>query len=556
MIDNLDLCTLAFADGYKLSHAKQYPEGTTRIFSNLTARKSRVEGQNQVVFFGLYYFINVYLRAFINDLLDEAKWERYELLVKRYVGVSPDKAQWDALREYVEEKGHLPLIIRAVDEGTLVPIQVPMLTIHNTEPEFFWLTNYFETLLSAVLWKPITSATTAFRYRMIMESYARATCEDNAHVPFQCHDFSFRGLSSVEDACVSGSAHLTAFSGTDTLPAIDFVEQLYSDPATGFSVPATEHSVMCAGGQADELETFRRLITKVHPTGIVSIVSDTWDFWKVMTEYLPMLKEEIEARDGKVVIRPDSGDPFRIICGYYVARTPEEANSYIDRGIDVNDIAAKDGDRYYKILPANSEHGYPYHSSVELSLPEVKGAMELLTDVFGSSINRLGYKVINPKVGLIYGDSITVELAGRILERMKDKRFASSNIVFGVGSYTYQYVTRDTYGMAMKATYAERYETIGEDLQEDPTLDKPVIGVNIFKKPITDPGKNSATGLLMVYRTNEGELTLKQQCSWEEVNSLDNQLRLVYSPQHRTMTDFATVRTRIDDQIIRLLDGK
>jgi nicotinamide phosphoribosyltransferase len=355
------------------------------------------------------------------------------------------------------------LEIKALPEGSLVPMQVPFLTIVNTKPEFFWLTNMLETLMSAVLWKPCTSATTAHQYLRTFKQYAHDTVaeHDMSFVPWQGHDFSFRGMSGVEDAILSGAGHLLSFSGTDTIPAIDFLETYYGANSDleliGGTVPATEHSVMCMGTQDAEIETFEYLIEDVYPNGIVSIVSDTWDFWQVITEFLPKLRHKILARNGKVVIRPDSGDPIKIIVG-----DPE--------------------------APVGS--------------PAYKGAIECLWETFGGVTTAQGYRLLDPHIGLIYGDSITPARQLAILEGLKQKGFASYNVVLGIGSYTYEYVTRDTFGFAMKATYGE---VNGE-------------GRAIFKDPKTDDGsKKSARGLMSVRKNPDtGRFELKDQCTWEE----------------------------------------
>lgn len=212
-----------------------------------------------------------------------------------------------------------------------------------------------------------------------------------------------------------------------------------------------------------EFEQYKRLITEVYPSGIVSIVSDTYDYWRVLTDYLPRLKNEIESRDGKLVIRPDSGNPLHIICG---------------------DPNAPEG------------------------TPERKGSLELLWEIFGGTTNSKGYRVLNPKVGLIYGDSITPALCRDILYGMEAKGFASSNVVFGIGSFTYNYTTRDTYGMAVKATYCE-------------VNGKPV---EIFKDPVTDKGKmkKSAKGLIKVIYNDDGNIAmLDQQQSLEDSGLLE-----------------------------------
>jgi nicotinamide phosphoribosyltransferase len=456
------LSPIHFTDGYKVDHRSQYPEGTELVYSNLTPRKSRMPAVQSVVFFGMQYAIKKYLiEDFDRNFFQQPKAQvtaRYKRRIEAYLGVGA--IAYEHI-EALHDLGYMPLEIRALPEGVRVPVKVPMFTVHNTVPEFFWLTNYLETLLSVCLWMPCTSATLAAEYRKMLDGYARQTGSDPDFVQWQGHDFSFRGMGSVESAMMSGAAHLLSFSGTDTIPAIDFLEQYYGADVekelVGGSVPATEHSVMCMGTQDGEIETFRRLIEDVYPRGIVSIVSDTWDFWQVTAEFIPQLKSTILARDGKVVIRPDSGDPVHIICG---------------------DPAARPGS------------------------PEHKGAVECLWDTFGGSLTDKGFKLLDPHIGVIYGDSITLERCRAICEGLIAKGFASGNIVFGIGAYTYQHVTRDTFGFAVKATYGE---VRGQ-------------GRAIFKDPKTDDGaKRSARGLLRVDRV-QGVLTLKDNCTWEEAN--------------------------------------
>ena len=442
MQNPMNLC-----DGYKVDHRRQYPEGTELVYSNWTPRKSRIEGIDKVVFFGLQYFIKKYLvETFDQDFFGkpkEAVIKKYQRRISGYLG--PDAITYEHVAA-LHDLGYLPIEIKALPEGMLVPIRMPMFTIKNTKPEFFWITNFLETILSCIIWMPCTSATMAFQYRKILDSYAEKTGGHPEFVNWQGHDFSFRGMAGLEAAMMSGAGHLLSFTGTDTIPAIDFLEEYYGANAdnelVGGSVSATEHSVMCMGTQDDEIGTFRRLITETYPAGIVSIVSDTWDYWKVITEFIPKLKSEILARDGKVVIRPDSGDPVKIICG---------------------DPAAKPGS------------------------PEFKGSVECLWEIFGGTETATGYKLLDGHIGLIYGDSITLERCKAICSQLEAKGFASTNVVFGIGSYTYQYVTRDTFGFAMKATYGE---VNGE-------------GRPIFKDPKTDDGtKKSAKGMIKLSGTN------------------------------------------------------
>lgn len=260
-----------------------------------------------------------------------------------------------------------------------------------------------------------------------------------------------RGQTSFQSAAKSGAGHLLSFAGTDTVPSILYLEEYYNanveNELVGCSVPATEHSVQCAGGKEDEFETYRRLIEDIYPSGIVSIVSDTWDLWHVVTDTLVKLRTSIMRREGKVVIRPDSGDPVDIICG-----------------LNTSSYAL---DEMYKDTPA------------------YKGLIELLWDIFGGTVNEKGFKVLDSHIGAIYGDSITLDRAGAICRKLAAKGFASTNIVLGIGSFTYQYQTRDTFGFAVKSTAV----TIGG-------VEKP-----IFKDPVTDSGtKKSAYGRVQVYK--------------------------------------------------------
>jgi nicotinamide phosphoribosyltransferase len=453
---------LVMKDGYKVDHRSQYPKGTSLVSSNLTPRSTayapKVVGcDDKIVLFGLQYFIKWFLiECWNSEFFAKPKDEvvaRYRRRITNYLG--PDAISYEHI-EALHDLGYLPIQINALPEGSAIDERVPVLTIENTLPDFFWLTNFLETVMSNMLWKPCTSATTARKYRQLLDMWCEKTGGPPGAVQFQAHDFSFRGLAGLQDAQMSGGAHLLSFVGTDSIPAIDFLETYYGansdEELVGCSVPATEHSVMCMGSQDGEFETFRRLITETYPSGIVSIVSDTWDFWQVVTEFLPRLKDEIMARDGKVVIRPDSGDPVKIICG--------------------------DPDNYNKA---------PYN-----------GAIECLWDTFGGTTNEKGYRELDSHIGLIYGDSITLERCNDICRLLELKGLASTNVVLGIGSYTYQYVTRDTYGWAIKATAGV---IDGEE-------------VSIFKDPKTDDGmKKSAKGFLAV---RDGKLV--DNLSREEVD--------------------------------------
>lgn len=461
---------LLATDSYKLSHKDQYPENLEYVQSNYTNRKSRVDGINHVVHFGL--------QAWLKDL--QESYERFfaadkDAVMKEYrdntsTFVSPGFSIKEL--EDLHDLGYLPLRFSGVPEGTLVPIKVPSIIIESTHKDFAWLVNYVESDLSAGIWHPSTVATLAWKLRRTFEEAARATGGPIEAVDFQVHDFSYRGQVNREAAAASGAAHLTSFYGSDAVPAVPWVNYYYPGEDNGLiaaSVPATEHSVMCAGGKEGELETFRRLL-KTYPSGILSVVSDTWDFYKVLTEYLPLLKDEILARDGKLVIRPDSGDPADIICGL------DTNGGYLwDRA---DDTIEKRSDA------------------------EEKGAIEILWDLFGGTENEAGYKELDSHIGLIYGDGMYEARIRDINDRLALKKFASTNWVAGVGSYSYQMVTRDTFGSAVKATFVI---VDGEEF-------------NIFKDPKTDDGtKKSATGRLAVGNRASGELFLIQKATPEEI---------------------------------------
>lgn len=484
---------ILYKDFYKTDHRRQYPEGTTKVYSNLTARISRIPGIEHVVVFGIQYFLKDFLDRRFNQSFFKADKKEVIDKYKRRMDTSLGK---DAITtthlEALHDLGYLPLHIKALPEGSICPLRVPLLTITNTHPDFAWLPNFLETILSNCLWHPITSATIAYEYRQILHAFAELTSDMPEFVKWQGHDFSMRGQTSFESSLVSAGAHMTCFTGTDTIPGIDWLENFYNADSEkeliGGSVPATEHSVMCLGGQETEFDTYKRLITEVYPSGIVSIVSDTWDYWHVLDKTIRALKPWIMKRVGKVVIRPDSGDPEKIICG---------------------DLDAEKG-----------------------SLENL-GTMELLWQIFGGTVNSKGYRQLDSHIGVIYGDSITLERCQNICARLNEMGFASTNMVYGIGSYTYQYVTRDTFGFAMKATYG----IVNGESKE------------IFKDPLTDGGvKKSAKGLLKVEKNIDGRLFLRECVSEaEERNEGTGELKTVFEDgKHFSETSLSEIRARID----------
>jgi len=462
---------LLAVDGYKHSHRLISPEGQTGNLINWTNRSNKfLPAATHAVHFGLQAFLQRYLvetwAAFFAATEDEVA-EEFERVLLSYFG--PNNIGSDHVRA-LHRLGYLPLLVKGLPEGTLSPFGVPTILIENTHPDFSWLPTYIETALSASIWHPSTSATIATLYRELMERWSEKTGGDVESIDFQAHDFSMRGQTSIESAAASGAGHLLSFLGTDSMPSLNFIDRYYpgDNGWVGASVPATEHSVMCIRGEQGELETFNTILD-VFPTGIVSAVSDGYDFFAVLTDILPQLKDRIMGRDGKLVIRPDSGDPVDIMTGTYIVDDSNRAD-------------------------------YEAKKAAGRLTPEELGAIELLDEVFGHTGNDKGYKILDPHIGLIYGDSITLDRATRTFERLAGKGWASTNVVLGIGSYTYQMQSRDSLGSAVKSTWAE---VDGES-------------VDIQKDPKTGAGKKSAKGRLAVVCDLTGELELIQQATPED----------------------------------------
>lgn len=476
-----NLNPLFLEDFYKYSHADFYNPKTEKVYSTFTPRKSRMEDVNKVVVFGIQYLIKRYL---IDDFNENFFNRNQDEIVKEYLRLTKNTIGDTGIGEQrirdLHNLGYLPIKICALEEGTLCPMRVPMLTIENTLPQFYWITNFLETLICNTLWLPCTSATTSLQYKKILKKWADLTCDNNDHLKFQAHDFSLRSMSSIESGAISGVAHLLNFVGTDTIPAICYAEKYYNanveNELVASSIKATEHSVqetnILFNNYTDlaqgELENLKDILNRMGSKTTFSYVADTYNLWDFLTKVLPQLKDEILNREGKLVVRPDSGDPCDIICGY---NTKTFFDDY--RGID-------------KSCRLKTEEDTPYYNEIN------KGVVEILWDIFGGTINSKGYKVLNPHIGAIYGDSITQQRAEEICKRLESKGFASSNVVFGIGGFSFQYVTRDTFGFALKATYGI---VDGKEIQ-------------LYKDPITDSGeKKSQKGKVCVFKGTDGELT-------------------------------------------------
>ena len=478
--------SLFYTDGYKIGHRKMLAKGTTRLYGTWIPRSTKhaPKGITKIVSFGQQLAMKWLHDEFQENFFSQPREvaEDFGRDMSRYLSMDYDASHFVELHKL----GYLPIRVKALPEGIETAPNVPHMTFINTVDGFAWLTLYLETIISSLAWKPSTSATIALKYKRNVVEWVTKTDPANAFlIPFLCHDFSARGLSPW-DMLSSGLGHASSFLGSDTIICIPGARYFYNEPedqVAVYSVNASEHSVsttkiFTVGEQqmiADWLVDF--------PKGILSIVSDTFDLWKLITEYLPANKEAIMARDGKLVIRPDSGDPVDIICGL-------NTNPDVIEGENEGTIMSSP-DR-----------------------PEYMGVIELLWDIFGGTVNEQGYKVLDPHIGAIYGDSITIDRQIQIYERLAAKGFASTNIVLGVGSFTYQMNTRDTFGFAAKGAWFE----VEEDEMWIPDGVTPMTrsvkkGYDIYKDPVTDDGtKKSLKGLICVTEDHE----VLTQCTPEQ----------------------------------------
>lgn len=451
-----NICLLT--DSYKLTHYKQYPIGTQNIYSYFESRGGKF---NEIVFFGLNYYIKEYLsKPFTKDNILEA-----EIFTDKHIGKNLfNSAGWYHLFE--KHKGHLPIKIHAVPEGTVVPVHNILLSVEVTDPNFPWLTNYLETLLSK-LWYTCTVATLSREIKKIIKSYLIKTSDSLESLPFKLHDFGYRGVSSEESAALGGAAHLINFLGSDTIAGIRLLQYYYNCTTNmpGYSVNAAEHSTITSWGKNHEVDSYRNLIQQF-PNGILSVVADSYDVYKAVSQYFGIeLKNLILDRNGTFVVRPDSGIPEEVVL---------------------------------KVT-------------------------ELLGDKFGYEINSKGYKILHPKIRVIQGDGININSIPIILENLSKNGWSTDNLVLGMGGGLLQQIDRDTQKFAFKCSAARINDN---DIQ-------------VFKDPITDPGKRSKAGYMKLildnnilttkcfntldeYRKNENDNILQEVNIYEYDENLDN----------------------------------
>lgn len=473
-------------DFYKTSHAEQYPQTLTKMVSYYTPRMTRLEDTDKVTMFGLQAFIREYLINAFSLNFFGMSWDDVLYDYKRVLNatINTDGIGEQRLKA-LHDLGYLPLEIRAVPEGVRTDIKVPQIEISNTHPDFVWLVNSIETMLSCTMWHTQVSAEVGYRYRQIVNEFAERTCDDDVVRARLLGDFSMRGQESVESATKSSAAFCLSFLNTATVPAILWLENNYncdcSKEPVAYGALSTEHSVMCSNFamDGDEVTHIRRLLTEIYPHKNFSMVSDSYDYWNLVDNLLPQLKDEILAHDGCLLIRGDSGDPVEV----------------------VTQTAFK------------------------------------LWDIFGGAVNSKGFKVLNPHVKALYGDSITPQRCRQIYQILEDNGFAINNVSLGVGSFSMQCLeeieverhsytlgasqirknyapyTRDTFGIAVKATYAE-------DADGNPIM--------IFKNPKTDTGhfKKSQRGCCRVVKDGDS-YTYEDGLTWAEAQE-DNELQTVF----------------------------
>lgn len=436
-MDNFILKT----DSYKLTHWKMY-KAIDYIYSYFECRSGST--YPETTFFGLQYFLKALEKVRITkENIDEA-----EIVCEKHFGTKEyfNRAMWTHIVENYD--GRLPICINAVPEGKSIPINNVLVTLYNTDPKCAPLVTHLETWLMQ-LWYPSTVATLSREVKKMLKSYLDKTSDDllpDVHLNIMLHDFGFRGVSSFESSGVGGMAHLVNFYGTDTLSALSFAETYYGAKTTGFSVPASEHSVMTQCGRDEEYEVIKYIIEQ-YPSGILSLVLDSYNIYNAVTYLGTVLKEIVLERHGKIVVRPDSGNP----------------------------------------------------PTVSLKL------LNLLEEYFGCTVNGKGYKVLNPKVGIIYGDGLDPEMINSILKLITEKGYCASNFVFGMGGGLLQLVTRDKQRHAFKCSAI--CDTSGQ-------------WRDVYKDPIEGSGKKSKAGKFKLILKDNKFQTVKEHEFPEYPNEL------------------------------------
>ena len=400
---------MLYSDSYKQCHPKMYPDNQEYLVSYLTPRKAMNKDFPKMVVYGVQPFIVDMMDAFDTFFATDLDWVMYDYdhYIDAHLGLG------NVARDHIvelHELGYLPLEIRALPEGTVVDMGVPIVEMRNTHPRFAWLVQWVECLLQTEVWPMCAYATVGYEYHKVAEKWYSKTAP-GANPFMAMADFGFRGMSCLEDATRCSASWLLSFNKTSTIPALPYLDDYYSadcaENGIGIGAVSTEHSVMAANFaiDGDEISFVKRMLTEIYPNTSFSMVSDTYDYWNIVDNIIPACKKEILAHNGKLLIRPDSGD------------------------------------------------------MVEITI----NTIEKLWNTFGGTINEAGYKVLDPHIGLIYGDGCTLNKVAEIYKLLAQMGFAATNVVFGVGAFcfhalfspdnTFTVLTRDTWGMAMKATW-------------------------------------------------------------------------------------------------------
>lgn len=520
---------LLMTDVYKLGHLRMYKPGTTKVYSYLCARSTKKEAK--ALFFGL----QPYLKLLEQGVTKEDAQEFFQYFVE--ILGTPVPTDIETKINELVELGYIPLEIKAVPEGTYLDNRNVLATVTNTDPRFYWVVGFFESLLLKV-WNTTSVATLSHKFKKLVTKYTKETSDSDFLLPFLVHDFGYRGVSSEETAELSGAAHLVNFCGTDTIPAVKFMKNNYAgEGLIGASVPASEHSIHCSFGptEQDELDYINNMMD-LNPTGIVSVVSDAYDYFRMLTVTLPKVKEKILARDGKYVVRPDSGDPMKILCGTIetVFDIKDYVNEYVRKNGSIKDIPLleyqDEPGTYYKTVLVQDNKNLYIDYEITTATPEQKGTFRLMDELFGSTINSKGYKELNPKIGVIYGDGMYYERFNTILDKMKEMGYANTNLVIGIGGLLLQQHNRDDLGFAFKATYAEING----------------VATELYKDPATDPGKRSHKGLMKLVKDINGNYTTVDQIT--ESEEKQGELQQVFLNGKITkLQTLAEIRERAND---------
>ena len=496
----MNTLAMLFSDTYKQCHPRMYVDGLEFLASYLVPRRSMLENTKEMVWYGLQYFNRRYLVEYFNNyffkLSEEEVIKQYENSMNIQIG----EGNYDTKNIVnLHRLGYLPLRIRALPEGSRVPMGVPCVEITNTHKDFAWVVQWIECILQVELWKPCFHATVGDLYRQEANYWYDKTVDD-MKPEMACADFGMRGMSCMEEAVKCSSAWLLSFNKTSTIPAIEFIDKYYdancADNGLGKGAVSVEHSVVGAwyAVHGDERSLIHKLLTSDYPDTSFSYVADTYDYWDIVNNVIPSLKEEILTHNGKLLIRPDSGDMV--------------------------DIAVR--------------------------------TVQALWDCFGGTVNSKGYKVLDPHIGIIYGDGCSLKNVREVWEKYEELGFAANNIFFGVGAFCFTALiengkmvvgTRDTFGMAMKATYGV---VNGKE-------------IHIYKDPKTDTSKlkKSHKGCCIVrgnVHLENGHLKVDYSCtdghSWNEsLYSYDNVLETVFKDgelvQQHTTQSFMAIRHRL-----------